>query len=164
MLQVILCLRRPMYGRKAGHRRCEARPVRPAAPVSCTPLPANAQPHARRGAFMQVRQALQERFAGVEVLPSTYPVPALKARPSALHPACRRSDAERIILLCSCLALSRQLHCFGGEWDSALQLSHADLPFAAVWHAGSGKVAMCMQGFAVTLESNVTTLNACSPV
>ena len=64
---------------------------------------------------MQVRQALQERFAGVEVLPSTYPVPALKARTSALHPACCRSDAERIIFLCSCLALSRQLYCFGRE-------------------------------------------------
>ena len=39
---------------------------------------------ARRGAFMQVRQALQERFAGLEVLPSTYPVPALKARSQRL--------------------------------------------------------------------------------
>lgn len=63
---------------------CEARHVRPAAPISCVPLLAIIEPCARRGAFTQVRQALQERFVGVEVLPSTYPVPALKARTSAL--------------------------------------------------------------------------------
>jgi len=33
---------------------------------------------ARRGAFMQVRQALQQRFPGMEVVGSNYPVPAFR--------------------------------------------------------------------------------------
>lgn len=67
------------------------------------PLLAVTEPCARRGAFMQVRQALQERFADLEVLPRTYPVPALKARTSA----CLSCMASLTLVLSSVQLLRR---------------------------------------------------------